>query len=60
MNYIVPEGADVRMILRNLKECDGSVVIPAPMLRAFLHELQVRRKQMSKPRKDLPKKQEKK
>ena len=25
MNYIVPEHADVRTILRNLKECDGTV-----------------------------------
>ena len=50
MNYIVPEGADIRKIMRNLKECDGVVVIPAAMLRSFLHELQKRRKQMSKPR----------
>lgn len=51
MNYIVPENADVREIMRNLKECDGKVVIPAALLRNLLHELQVRRKQMSKPRK---------
>lgn len=50
MNYIVPDNADVRTILRNLKECDGKVIISATMLRSLLHELQVRRKQMSKPR----------
>lgn len=50
MNYIVPDNADVRTILRNLKECDGKVIISAAMLRSLLHELQVRRKQMSKPR----------
>jgi hypothetical protein len=53
MNYIVPETADVREILRNLKSCDGSVVIPAGMLRGLLHELQIRRKQMSKPKKTI-------
>lgn len=52
MNYIVPANADVRTVLRNLKECDGSVVIPADLLRPWLHELQIRRKQMSKPRPD--------
>ena len=52
MNYIVPETADVREILRNLKSCDGSVVIQAGMLRSLLHELQIRRKQMSKPQKN--------
>lgn len=51
MNYIVPENADIRTIMRNLKECDGKVIISVAMLRAFLHELYVRRKQMSKPRK---------
>lgn len=50
MNYIVPDNADVRLILRNLKECDGKVIISADKLRTLLHELQVRRKQMSKPR----------
>lgn len=50
MNYIVPGNADVRTVLRNLKECDGSVVIPADLLRPWLHELQIRRKQMSRPR----------
>ena len=50
MNYIVPGNADVRTVLQNLKECDGSVVIPADLLRSWLHELQIRRKQMSRPR----------
>ena len=50
MNYIVPDNADVRTIMRNLKACDGKVIISAAMLRNLLHELQVRRKQMSKPR----------
>lgn len=50
MNYIVPDNADVRTIMRNLKVCDGKVIISAAILRAWLHELQVRRKQMSKPR----------
>lgn len=57
MNYIVPENADVRTILRNLKKCDGSVIIPADMLRGLLHELQVRRKQMSRPREKQAKKE---
>lgn len=59
MNYIVPGNADVREVLRNLKECDGSVVISADLLRPWLHELQIRRKQMSKPRPDPQKKHEK-
>ncbi|MGI5932982.1 MAG: hypothetical protein ACOX8G_10695 [Eubacterium sp.] len=57
MNYIVPDSADARTILRNIKECSGSVVIPAAMLRGFLHELQVRRKQMSRPQKKTRKKE---
>lgn len=57
MNYIVPDSADARTILRNLKECNGSVIIPAAMLRGFLHELQVRRKQMSRPREKTRKKE---
>ena len=50
MNYIVPDNADLRMILRNLKDCDGKVIISANLLRSLLHELKVRRKQMSRPR----------
>ena len=52
MNYIVPDNADVRTIMRNLKACDGKVIISAAMLRGLLHELQIRRKQMSKPQKN--------
>lgn len=60
MNYIVPGNADVREVLRNLKECDGSVVIPVDLLRPWLHELQIRRKQMSRPRVNPQKNTEKK
>lgn len=55
MNYIVPGNADVRTVLRNLKECDGSAVVPADLLRSWLHELQIRRKQMSRPRENTKK-----
>lgn len=57
MNYIVPDSADARTILRNIKYCNGSVIIPAAMLRGFLHELQVRRKQMSRPQEKTKKKE---
>lgn len=57
MNYIVPDSEDARTILRNIKYCNGSVIIPAAMLRGFLHELQVRRKQMSRPRERTRKKE---
>jgi hypothetical protein len=60
MNYIVPGNADVRTVLRNLKECDGSVVVSADLLRSWLHELQIRRKQMSRPRGNPQKNTEKK
>ena len=59
MNYIVPGNADVRTVLRNLKECDGSVVVAADLLRSWLHELQIRRKQMSRPRENPQKNTEK-
>ncbi len=51
MSYLVVNGGDAREILRDLKKYDGRVIIPAAVLRALLHELQVRRKQMSKPQK---------
>ena len=60
MNYIVPGNADVREVLRNLKECDGSVVVAADLLRSWLHELHIRRKQMSRPRENPQKNTEKK
>lgn len=51
MNYLVAENETVQGIMRNIKDIEGDVIIPAAMLRRLLHELQVRRKQMSKPRK---------
>ena len=51
MNYLVAENETVKGIMRNIKDIEGDVIIPAAMLRRLLHELQVRRKQMSKPRK---------
>lgn len=50
MNYIVSDKADVRTVLRNLKHCDGKVIISAELLRNWLYELQKRRKLMSMPR----------
>lgn len=55
MNYLVAKTETVRGILLNIKDIDGDVIIPAPMLRGLLHELQVRRKQMSKPQKIIKK-----
>ena len=57
MNYIVPDSEDARTILRNIKYCNGSVIIPAAMLQGYLHDLQVRRKQMSRPREKTRKKE---
>ena len=52
MNYMVAENETVRGIMRNIKDVEGDVIIPAAMLRRLLHELQKRRKQMSKPQKN--------
>ena len=57
MNYMVAANETVRNILINIKDIDGDVIIPAIMLRGFLHELQVRRKQMSRPREKTRKKE---
>lgn len=52
MNYLVAENETVKGIMRNIKDIEGDVIIPAAMLRRLLHELQARRKQMSKPQKN--------
>ena len=50
-DYLIDEGESASKILKKIKNVDGDVIIPAAMLRKLLHELQKRRKQMSKPQK---------
>ena len=51
-DYLIDEGESASKILKKIKNVEGDVIIPAAMIRRLLHELQVRRKQMSKPQKN--------
>jgi hypothetical protein len=49
---VIDETDSAKTILKKLKGFDGDVHLSATQLRSFLHELQKRRKQMSKPQKN--------
>ena len=48
---VIDETDSAKTILKKIKGFDGDVHLSATQLRSFLHELQKRRKQMSKPQK---------